>query len=90
MPVSLLEAMSMSLPVVATDIRGCREEVDSTSGLLYQPGDIEELTNAIESLIEDPRRAAEMGKNARKRVIELFDQRKCIEKQVEVYKILHK
>ena len=34
MPVSLLEAMAMELPVVATDIRGSREEVDETCGIL--------------------------------------------------------
>lgn len=86
MPVSLLEAMSMELPVIATDIRGCREEVDSASGILYKPGDVEGLGNAIESLIKDRKKAVEMGKNARIRVMELFDQRRSIEKQIEVYR----
>lgn len=90
MPVSLLEAMAMELPVVATDIRGCREEVDSSSGILYMPGDIEGLSSAIDTLLKDREKALEMGKNARRRVIEHFDQRKSIEKQLEVYRKLCK
>lgn len=88
MPVALLEAMSSGLPVIATDIRGCREEVDATSGLLYKPGDIEELAAAIEVLINNPQKALQLGKNARTRVIELFDQEISISKQIEVYKSL--
>lgn len=86
MPVSLLEAMAMELPVIATDIRGCREEIDEHSGLLYKPGDITGLRNAIETLLKDRKRAAEMGKIARCRVVELFEQHKSIEKQMELYK----
>lgn len=90
MPVSLLEAMAMGLPVIATDIRGCREEVDSSSGILYRPGDIEGLRIAIENLVGDTNKALEMGRNARKRVVELFNQQKSIGRQIEVYKNLHK
>lgn len=85
MPVSLLEAMAMELPVIATAIRGCREELDESSGILYEPGNIEALRNALTYLIEHKEKAREMGINARNRVIDLFEQQKCIERQLKVY-----
>jgi len=47
-PRCLLEAMSMGVPVVATDIAGCRDIIQSgETGLLFQPGNSDELKKAI-------------------------------------------
>jgi len=73
MPVSLLEAMAMELPVVATDIPGCREEVlDGETGLVVSPRDSAALAQAMEKLINDPANARLMGKAARRRVEQHF------------------
>jgi glycosyltransferase involved in cell wall biosynthesis len=48
LPITLLEAMDVGLPVVATDIPGIREVVDDdVTGQLYEPGDIEALCTAL-------------------------------------------
>jgi len=87
MPKSILEAMAMSKPVVATDIRGCREEVaDGETGFLVPVGDPERLAEAILKLLKDEKLAQEMGDNGRRRVEQEFDQELVLEKQVEVYR----
>jgi glycosyltransferase involved in cell wall biosynthesis len=86
MPVALLEAMAMGLPCVATDIPGCREEVDEgVTGFLVPPKDVAHLENAMRDLIDHPIRAAEMGRLGRKRVIELFSLSKVLPIQLKAY-----
>ena len=64
-----LEAMSMEVPVVLSDLGGAGEMVDKgINGLLYPPGDINKLTECITGMLDDVSRR-EMGENAR-RVIE--------------------
>lgn len=86
MPVSLLEAMAMELPVVATDIRGSREEVDETCGILVPKGDIESLVKALEYLLQNPREAKEKGVNGRKKVADLFTIEESVKKQISSFK----
>ncbi|MDD3643366.1 MAG: glycosyltransferase family 4 protein [Candidatus Krumholzibacteria bacterium] len=84
MPRSLLEAMAASLPVVATDIRGCREEVvDGETGILVPPRDAQALAGAIIRLLEDPAAARRMGEAGRSRAIGVFDERGVTRLQVE-------
>ncbi|QXM06690.1 glycosyltransferase family 4 protein [Crassaminicella indica] len=88
MPVSLLEAMSMERCVVATDIRGCRDEVDEATGILYKAGDVEKLASILNDLLNSEIKRREFGKNARKRVQKLFEQQQVIEKQIKLFKKL--
>ena len=54
LPVALIEAMGMGLPVVATEVTGTPEVVNSgTTGLLVRPGDAAMLAAAIDRLIID-------------------------------------
>jgi glycosyltransferase involved in cell wall biosynthesis len=85
MPRSLLEAMASGIPVVASDIRGCREEVDEgVTGLLVPPRDHERLGEAISMLLDSKERSRRMGRAARERVIERFDERKIVAHQVRL------
>ncbi len=85
MPRSLLEAMASGIPVVASDIRGCREEVDEgVTGLLVPPRDHERLGEAISMLLDSKERSRRMGEAARERVIERFDERKIVARQVRL------
>ncbi|HQD50480.1 MAG TPA: glycosyltransferase family 4 protein [Defluviitaleaceae bacterium] len=86
MPVSLLEAMAMELPVVATDIRGCREEVDGTCGILVPKADVNSLVKALEYLLKNPLEAKAKGKNGRKRVLDLFTIEESVKKQINYFK----
>lgn len=83
MPRSIIEAMAMELPVIATNIRGSREEVvDGETGILVPVGDVNALSNAIIKLAKDSKLRKEMGKKGRERAEEYFDERKVIEKQI--------
>jgi glycosyltransferase involved in cell wall biosynthesis len=75
-PRSILEAMAAALPVVATDIRGCREAVvNGVSGLIVPPGNAVALTNAVRRLVNDPFERVEMGRKGRAIAVERYDTR---------------
>ena len=75
LPVVLIEAMAMGLPVVASHITGIPELVEEgVSGLLPTPGRGDELTDALAKLVETgPERRAEMGRSGRAKVEAEFD-----------------
>jgi glycosyltransferase involved in cell wall biosynthesis len=89
MPRSAIEASAMGLPVVATDIRGCREVVDSgATGFLVPPRDASALTKAIGGLLDEPSRADAMGKMGRVRALDRFDEDAIVERTLQVYRRL--
>jgi len=66
LPMALLEAMSWGLPVITTPVGGIPELVtQAKNGLLVDPGDIKQLSEAIQSLIEDENLRLSMGSTAR-------------------------
>ena len=88
-PRSAMEASAMSLPVIATDIRGCREVVDDgETGFLVPVRDAKALEQAIERLIENKELRSEMGKKARKKAEVVFDEQNVINIIMEEYKEL--
>jgi len=91
MPRSIIEAMAMGKPVVATNIRGCREEVvDGKTGYLVPVKNVEKLALAILNILQDEQVAHKMGREGRIRVEKLFDEEKVLEKQVNIIKTLLK
>jgi glycosyltransferase involved in cell wall biosynthesis len=85
MPRSIIEAMAMELPVVATDIRGSREEVvDGETGYLVKLGDVDALAEAMMDVLKDPVKAQAMGRAGRRRAEELFDERVVIQRQISL------
>ena len=64
MPMVILEAFSLKKPVIATSVGGIPEIVQhGKTGLLVKPGDANALARAIESLLDNPQKAEEMGNN---------------------------
>ena len=62
LPMSVIEAMLTGLPVVATDIRGPREQVvPEVTGLLVPPASVAPLAAALRRLTGDPAARAAMG-----------------------------
>jgi glycosyltransferase involved in cell wall biosynthesis len=83
MPRSVIEAMASGKPVVATRIRGCREEVvEGETGLLFPPGDVPALAAALTHILADPDLAQRMGQAGRVRAEELFDEQQVLDRQV--------
>ena len=80
-PRVLLEAASMALPVITTDVPGCRDVVeDGVTGLVCRPRDTQDLMAKMKQflLMSPPERAA-MGRAGRKRVVTRFDERIVID-----------
>ncbi len=70
---SLLEAAAMALPLVVSDIRGCREVVEAgRNGLLFPLKEVDSLVAAVESLIDNNPGRRRMGEAARLRVTESY------------------
>jgi ribosomal protein S18 acetylase RimI-like enzyme len=85
-PRSPMEASAMGVPVVATDIRGCRQAVDDgITGRLVPVRDAGALAAAIEALVLDSDERERMGRAARAKAIAEFDQRRVIETTLSVY-----
>jgi glycosyltransferase involved in cell wall biosynthesis len=88
-PRSAMEAAAMGLPVVATDIRGCRQVVDhGVTGLLVPRGDAGALADAIDTVAGDPTRRAAMAVAARDKARREFDQQRCIDITLATYERL--
>jgi glycosyltransferase involved in cell wall biosynthesis len=65
-PRSVLEALSMERAIITTDMPGCRETVlPGDNGLLVQPHDITQLSNAMLELARDPDKVRRMAANSR-------------------------
>lgn len=89
MPRSIIEAMMMSLPVIATNIRGCREEVkDKETGFLVEVQDENMLQDKLEILLNDEDLRKQLGSNGRKRALELYDEEKVLNRQLIRFKQL--
>jgi glycosyltransferase involved in cell wall biosynthesis len=70
---ALVEALACGVPVVAPDAGGPREIVDSSCGVLYQPGDAAGAAAALTGVLSSPARRAELSVGARARAERLFD-----------------
>lgn len=69
LPISILEAMSYRLPIVASPVGGIPEIVEEgVNGFLVQPGDNESLYRAISQLIENPNQRRTMGERSWEKV----------------------
>ena len=88
-PRILLEAAASGLPIVATDVPGCREIVATgVNGLLVPAKDSKALAETIKYLVEHPEERVRMGQAGRKKVLEEFDERIVIQSTLDVYREL--
>lgn len=89
LPNGLIEAAACGLPLITTDVPGCREVVtDGVDGLLVPLRDAKALARAISRLQDDPALAAGLGAAAYQKTLAEFDVKIVIEKTVAVYKEL--
>ncbi|MBO1076588.1 glycosyltransferase family 4 protein [Roseomonas marmotae] len=85
LPMSVIEAMLTGLPVVATDIRGPREQVQhGVTGLLVPPQTVQPLAGALAALAADPALRARMGEAGRRYALEHFDEAKVIARTLDL------
>jgi glycosyltransferase involved in cell wall biosynthesis len=88
LPKSTLEAMACGLPVVTTDVPGCRETVhDGENGLLVPPRDATALAAALRRLIEDAPLRRRLGARGRERAVQEFSDDVVIAATLKVYDV---
>ncbi|GAB3118128.1 glycosyltransferase family 4 protein [Novispirillum itersonii] len=83
MPRTIIEAMMMAKPVIATNIRGAREEVvPEETGLLVPLKDPAALAAAMQRLIGDAQARRRFGLAGRERALRLYDERAVVTLQI--------
>jgi glycosyltransferase involved in cell wall biosynthesis len=86
-PRTLMEASAMGLPVVATDIRGCREVApNELSGLLVEPRQVPGLARALARLTDDGALRARLGAAGRARIVAEFNSVVVLDRLAAYYK----
>jgi glycosyltransferase involved in cell wall biosynthesis len=85
LPMSVIEAMLSGLPVVATDVRGPREQVvHGETGLLVPPATVPPLAEALARLASDPGLRARMGQAGRTRALKRYDEAKVVARTLDL------
>ena len=85
LPMSVIEAMLTGLPVVATAIRGPREQVvDGNTGILVPPAAVAPLAAALQRLASDPALRARMGAAGRARAAALYDEAAVVARTLDL------
>ena len=85
-PRAAMEAAASGLPVVATDVRGCRQVVDDgVTGALVPLRRPDALAEAVRALGDDPARRAELGQAGRNKACREFDERAVVTRVLDAY-----
>lgn len=85
-PQSVMQAMLMELPVVATNVGSTKDLYNGNNFKLVEPNDINILTETIVELIEDNENRKRYSVNARKYIVQNFTKRVMVDKIVHIYK----
>jgi glycosyltransferase involved in cell wall biosynthesis len=84
-PVALMEAMSMEIPVISTYVAGIPELIESgRDGILVPPADPKLLADAIETVATDPPFRHALARAGRKKVIESYNLRHNVEQLAHI------
>ena len=85
-PNALIEAMGVGLPCIASSVGGVLDLIDhQENGLLIPPRASGALAEAINNLLTNQELAVYLGRNARRRIEEMFDSNRSIQQLEAVY-----
>jgi glycosyltransferase involved in cell wall biosynthesis len=85
LPISILEAMSVGLPIIASDIKGNNELVNSRNGYIISVNDIDKLIQLLTTLSEKKKELINKGKFSMKIIKEKFSKREFVYKYDNLY-----
>lgn len=86
MPRSIIESMAMECAIIATNIRGSREEVDENiNGFLVDLSDPDALADRMVALYQDQKKLRTFQKNAREKAVRLYDEKKVVKTQMDIF-----
>jgi glycosyltransferase involved in cell wall biosynthesis len=83
---SVMEALALEVPVIASTARGNRELVGTDSGILFSVGDVRGLATAMDRLIDHPEQGRAMGLRGRARMVEQYDVEVLLRMYEELYR----
>ena len=85
-PNSIMEAMAAGVPVVASDVGGIPELVrDGVTGRLVPPGDVDRLSSALLSLLDNPAQAEAFGRAGRRTIEQTYSFDRMVEQFQTLY-----
>ena len=85
-PMSVLEAFSCGTPVVGANIGGIPEQViDGQTGLLFASGNVDDLAQKMNQLLQAPDYAVTLGRNARRQVEKINSPDEHYKQTLDVY-----
>ncbi|MGE5558464.1 MAG: glycosyltransferase [Bacillota bacterium] len=85
LPRSIMESLSLEVPVIGSNIRGIQELLEGNCGLLINTGNIDCLTNAMRWIIDHESETKEMGKNGRIKMQGLYKLSNILKAHEELY-----
>jgi len=86
LPLTILEGMAYGMATIASNIGGIPSAItDDVNGYLIKPGNVEQLTNRLQALLEDQQRISEIGTAARKTTIEHYSKEMMVEQTLAVF-----
>lgn len=87
-PNVVLEAMALAKPIIATSVGAIPEMLSGNSGLIIEPKNVKEITDALESLILNEEKCNILANNARNKVITEYDLSKIFTKYKKIWSSL--
>lgn len=87
----ILEAAAVGIPAIGSAIHGITDAIsDGYTGLLFEPGNIETLANSLVKISENAEFRSTLGRKARSRTLEKFNQKIVIKQYIDFIKSILK
>jgi glycosyltransferase involved in cell wall biosynthesis len=79
---AIIEAAMLGRPIIATNVGGTPEIIDSSCGILVNPKDSDAITKALRLMLADKHKMYALGKAAQKKALEEFNFQKIVLKKI--------
>lgn len=86
LPIAMLEGMAGANAIVSTSVAAIPEVIGPDHGILVEPGEVEELADALEEILTSPERRFQMARNNRRAIEEQYSWDHVIEELIDVYR----
>ncbi len=87
MPMTIIEAFACGKPVIASRLGAMEEMIeDGKTGLLFEPGNPNDLSEKINWAVNHPTEIRDMSKNARKEFLKKYTSDNNFNRLMEIYK----
>ncbi|MFP8954774.1 glycosyltransferase family 4 protein [Natrialbaceae archaeon A-arb3/5] len=85
LPIAMLEGMAGGNAIISTDVGSIPEVIDDENGRLVEPGNVEQLHDALQSLVESPDTARRMGERNRRAICDRYSWEQITDELVGIY-----